>query len=81
MHVSWHDQLCVNGCISNNLSVLSGVPQVSVLGLLLFICYINDTATAISSDSEICMFADAVLSKNGLCSSDGKPSRGLPHEY
>ena len=52
--------VCVDGCISNKLSVLSGVPQGSVLGLLLFICYINDIATAISPDSEINMFADDI---------------------
>ena len=33
--------VCVNGCISNKLPVLSCVPQGSVLGLLLFMCYIH----------------------------------------
>ena len=63
--------MCVDGFISNKLSVLSGVPQGSVLGPLLFICYINDIATAISSDSEINMFADDITLYhviNGLCS-------------
>ena len=44
--------VCVDGCISNKLSVLSGVPQGSVLGPL-FIFYINDIATAISADSDM----------------------------
>ena len=52
--------MCVVECISNKLSVLTGVPQGSALDPLLFICYINDIATAISSDSEINMFADDI---------------------
>ena len=63
--------MCVDGFISNKLSVLSGVPQGSVLGPLLFICYINDIATVISSDSEINMFADDITLYhviNGFCS-------------
>ena len=50
----------IDGVDSHVLPVASGVPQGSVLGPLLFILYINDVATAVSTESEANMFADDV---------------------
>ena len=50
----------IDGCNSPTLPVLSGVPQGSVLGPLLFVSYINDVAAAVSSGSNVNMFADDI---------------------
>ena len=51
------DQCVVlNGCKSRWIKVLSGVPQESILGPLLFTIYVNDLPQSISSS--IFMFAD-----------------------
>ena len=55
-----HQFVSIDGCNSTTLPVLSGIAQGSVLGLLLFFGYINDVATAISSDSDVNTFADDI---------------------
>ena len=52
-------QVILDGCVSDLLPVLSGVPQGTVLWPSLFLCFINDVPECVSS--KIRLYADDVL--------------------
>ena len=52
-----HQRVCINGCHSSTLPVISGVPQGSILGPLLFLVYVNDLPSQ-ALYSDLFLFAD-----------------------
>ena len=51
-------QVAVGGQTSSSLPVLSGVPQGSILGPLLFVLFINDMFACVSEGTNIALYAD-----------------------
>ena len=51
-------RVIMENVVSENVDVLSGVPQGSILGPLLFVLFINDIYANIDKDTNIALFAD-----------------------
>ena len=64
-------QRVVHGATSSDVDVVSGVPQGSVLGPLLFLIYINSaTALSFSPETYITLYADDILLYKAIRKSD-----------
>ena len=63
LHTYLLNIVVVDGESSEELSVLSGVPQGPVLGPLLFLTYINEVIKQVSSNSNTVLFADDIAER------------------
>ena len=80
-YYSISQRVVVNGQFSEWLSVDSGVPQGSILGLLLFILYVDDIRSVVQTSS-LRLFADDVCLYAQISSDDClKLQDNLSHIY
>ena len=76
---TWTQKVVVDGSFSDTAHVGSGVPQGTVLGPILFLCYINDLPSSVSSD--VRLFADDCLLYRPIKSKDDqKKAAGGPNK-
>ena len=70
-YLSNHQQyIGVNGKTSTTSQVMSGVPQGSILGPLLFLIYINDIKNVELNDGNLLLYADDILLYHPICCLD-----------
>ena len=62
-----YQHVCINNCKSSTLPVISGVPQGSILGPLLFLIYINDLSPSMNYSNTF-LFADDTKCLRPICS-------------
>ena len=72
-----HQCVVVEQCKSTFQKVISGIPQGSVLGPILFLIYINDIDSVCCGDSHLQLFADDAKLYSSI--SIGSPSVSLQH--
>ena len=63
-------RVCVDGHLSTKADVKSGVPQGTILGPLLFLCFINYLPSVGHPDTQVRLFADDRLVYRGISSTE-----------